>query len=163
MADQYPMTPRGCVLLKEELKLRKEVERHKIIQAIEEARAHGDLSENAEYAAAKEAQSHNEGRIGKLEEMIALANVIDPTTLGGSKISFGATVTLLDADTSEIMVFAIVGESEADIKQGRLSIAAPLARALIGRAVGDSIHLHTPRGEKEYEVMKIQFVAISSY
>lgn len=161
MPDQYPMTPRGLMVLKEELRLRREVERPKIIQAIEEARAHGDLSENAEYSAAKEAQSHNEGRISKVEEMIALANVIDPSSLRGSKVSFGATVTVLDVDANEEQSFSIVGEHEADIKQGKLSIAAPLARALIGREVGDAVQFRTPKGEKEYEIVSIQFVPIS--
>lgn len=147
-------------MLKEELRLRREVERPKIIQAIEEARAHGDLSENAEYSAAKEAQSHNEGRISKLEEMIALANVIDPSTLRGSKVSFGATVSVLDVDANEQQSFSIVGEHEADIKHGKLSIAAPLARALIGREIGDSVQFRTPKGEKEYEIVSVQFVPI---
>src|SRR4051794_4565341 len=116
MADKYPMTPRGLTALKEELKHRKEVDRMRIVRAIEEARAHGDLSENAEYSAAKEAQSHNEGRISKLEEMIALAEVIDPAKLSGVRVVFGATVTILDTDSNEQQIFSIIGEHEADIK-----------------------------------------------
>lgn len=162
MPEQYPMTPRGLVVLKEELKHRKEVERHRIIRAIEEARAHGDLSENAEYSAAKEAQSHNEGRIQRLEEMVALANVIDPTTLSGKKVVFGATVTLEDTDSGEKQVLALVGEHEADIKSGRMGITAPLARALIGREEGDVVSVRTPKGEKEYEVVSVRFVSLDS-
>jgi transcription elongation factor GreA len=154
------MTPRGLSALKEELKQRKEVDRMRIVRAIEEARAHGDLSENAEYSAAKEAQSHNEGRIGKLEELIALADVIDPTTLSGSKVVFGATVTLEDSDSGERQTFGIVGENEGDIKAGRMSITAPVARALIGRSVGDVVQVRTPRGTKEYEITALKFVAL---
>lgn len=160
MADQYPMTPRGLIQLKEELKHRKEVERYRIIRAIEEARAHGDLSENAEYSAAKEAQSHNEGRIGKLEEYIALANVIDPKTLSGNRVVFGATVTIEDADSEERQTFSIVGENEADIKAGRMSITAPVARALIGKEVGDTVNVITPKGKKEYEICALKFISL---
>lgn len=160
MSEKYPMTPRGLIVLKEELKHRKEVERHKIIRAIEEARAHGDLSENAEYSAAKEAQSHNEGRIQKLEEMIALSNVIDPTSLKGQKVVFGATVLLEDTDTGEQQTFAIVGEHEADIKSGKMSITAPTARALIGRELGDTVSVRTPKGEREYEICAVKFVQV---
>lgn len=160
MADKYPMTPRGLVMLKEELRQRRDVERHKIIRAIEEARAHGDLSENAEYTAAKEAQSHNEGRISKLEEQIALANVIDPASLSGSKVLFGATVTLEDTDSGERQVFMIVGEHEGDIKAGRMSVTAPVARALIGRELGDTVQVKAPKGNKEYEIVEVKYVAL---
>lgn len=160
MADKYPMTPRGLVMLKEELRQRRDVERHKIIRAIEEARAHGDLSENAEYTAAKEAQSHNEGRISKLEELIALANVIDPASLSGSKVLFGATVTLEDTDSGERQVFMIVGEHEGDIKAGRMSVTAPVARALIGRELGDTVQVKAPKGNKEYEIVDVKYVAL---
>lgn len=160
MPDKYPMTRRGLNLLKDELKQRKEVERPRIVRAIEEARAHGDLSENAEYSAAKEAQSHNEGRMQKLEELVALADVIDPTTLSGKKVVFGATVTIEDPDTGEKQTFSIVGENEADIKAGRMSITAPVARALIGREVGDSVQVRTPKGNKEYEIVALKFVAL---
>jgi len=154
------MTPRGLVVLKEELKQRKEVERPRIVRAIEEARAHGDLSENAEYSAAKEAQSHNEGRIQKLEEQIALADVIDPVSLSGKKVVFGATVTIEDTDSGEKQTFAIVGEHEGDIKSGKMSVTAPVARSLIGRTVGDVVQVRTPRGNKEYEISAVKFVAV---
>jgi transcription elongation factor GreA len=160
MADEkIPMTPRGLVLLKEELKRRKEVERPKIVKAIEEARAHGDLSENAEYSAAKEAQAFNEGRIKELEGTIALANVIDPGKLSGEKVVFGATVELTDGDSGEDVVYTIVGEHEADIKQGRISVTAPVARALIGRAVGDTVTVRTPKGTREYEIREVKFLS----
>lgn len=154
------MTPRGLVVLKEELKQRKEVERPRIVRAIEEARAHGDLSENAEYSAAKEAQSHNEGRIQKLEEQIALADVIDPVSLSGKKVVFGATVTIEDTDSGEKQTFAIVGEHEGDIKSGKMSVTAPVARSLIGRTIGDVVQVRTPRGNKEYEISAVKFVAV---
>ena len=157
MSDKIPMTPRGLVNLKEELKRRKEVDRFKIVKAIEEARAHGDLSENAEYSAAKEAQSFNEGRIKDLETMIALANVIDPGKLTGEKIVFGATVELSDPDVNEHVTYTIVGECEADIKSGFISITAPVARALIGREAGDTVQVRTPRGMREYEIVTVKF------
>lgn len=160
MADSYPITPKGLIALKDELKHRKESERMKIVRAIEEARAHGDISENAEFTAAKEAQSLNEGRIGKLEELIALANVIDPATLSGRKVVFGATVTLEDSASGEVTTFSIVGESEADIKAGRMSITAPVARALIGREVGDTVQVRTPKGSREYEITGLKFQAV---
>jgi transcription elongation factor GreA len=163
MADKYPMTRRGLATLKDELKHRKETERPRIVRAIEEARAHGDLSENAEYTAAKEAQSHNEGRISKLEELIALADVIDPTATGaasGNKVVFGATVTIEDSDSGERQTFAIVGEHEADIKAGRMSYTSPVARSLIGRTAGDTVQVRTPRGTKEYEIVAVKFVAL---
>jgi transcription elongation factor GreA len=163
MADEkIPMTPRGLTQLKEELKRRKEVERHKIVRDIEEARAHGDLSENAEYSAAKEAQSFNEGRIKEVEGTIALANVIDPGKLSGARIVFGATVQLTDGDSGEEVAYTIVGEHEADIKQGRISITAPVARALIGREAGDTVTVRTPKGTREYEIREVKFVAVES-
>src|SRR3954452_3133350 len=129
MADQkIPMTPRGAQMLKDELKRRKEVDRFAIVKAIEEARGHGDLSENADYSAAKEAQGFNEGRIKEVEVMLALAAVIDTTKLSGDKFVFGATVKLTDIDSGEEVVYSIVGEQEADIKKGLLSIGAPVAR-----------------------------------
>jgi len=156
---KIPMTPRGLTLLREELKRRKEVERPKIVKAIEEARAHGDLSENAEYSAAKEAQSFNEGRIKEVEGTIALAEVIDPSRLSGAKIVFGATVELTDGDSGEDVVYTIVGEHEADVKRGLISITAPVARALIGRVVGDTVTVRTPRGTREYEVREVKFLS----
>jgi len=158
--DKIPMTPRGLAMLKEELKRRKEVERPKIVKAIEEARAHGDLSENAEYSAAKEAQSFNEGRVKELEGTIALANVIDPSKLSGGKVVFGATVELTDGDSGEEVVYTIVGEHEADIKQGRISVTAPVARALIGREAGDTVTVRTPKGTREYEIKEVKFLSV---
>ncbi len=160
MADKYPMTKKGLTTLKDELKHRKEVERFKIVRAIEEARAHGDLSENAEYSAAKEAQSHNEGRISKLEELVALADVIDPSTLSGNKVVFGATVTVEDTDSGERQTFAIVGEHEGDIKAGKMSLTSPLARAMIGHRAGETVQVKTPRGNREYEIVTVKFLAI---
>jgi transcription elongation factor GreA len=155
------MTRRGLATLKDELKTRKETERPRIVRAIEEARAHGDLSENAEYTAAKEAQSHNEGRISKLEELIALADVIDPTAGAASnRVVFGATVTIEDTDSGERQTFAIVGEHEADIKAGRMSFTSPVARSLIGRQAGETVQVRTPRGSKEYEIVAVKFIAL---
>jgi transcription elongation factor GreA len=157
--DKIPMTPRGLVLLKEELRRRKEIERPRIVRAIEEARAHGDLSENAEYSAAKEAQSFNEGRIKELEASIALANVIDPSKLSGERVVFGATVNLSDGDSGDEVAYTIVGEHEADIKLGLLSVTSPVARALIGREVGDTVQVRTPKGMREYEILEVKFQA----
>lgn len=158
MPDQkIPMTPRGAQQLKEELKRRKEIDRFVIVKAIEEARGHGDLSENADYSAAKEAQSFNEGRIRELEGTLALADVIDPSKLSGGKIMFGATVKLTDTDSGDKVVYAIVGEQEADIKKGLISISAPVARALIGREVGDTVTVRTPKGQREYEILEVSF------
>lgn len=148
------MTPKGFKALDEELKNLKVVERPAIIQAIAEAREHGDLSENAEYHSAKEKQSFIEGRIKELEGMISLAQVIDPKTLSGT-IKFGATVKLVDEDTEEEKSYQIVGEQEADIHNGLLNIASPLARALIGKEEGDSVEVKTPGGTKDYEILEI--------
>ncbi len=155
--EKIPMTPGGLAALNGELKLLKSVERPAIIQAIAEARAHGDLSENAEYHSAKEKQSFIEGRIKELEGTISLAQVIDPKTLSGP-IKFGATVDLVDEETEEKKTFMIVGEAEADIEQGLLNIRSPLARALIGKEEGDSIEVRTPGGSKDYEIVKISYV-----
>jgi len=160
--EKKPMTPRGAQTLKDELKRRKEVDRYKIVKAIEEARGHGDLSENADYSAAKEHQGFNEGRIKDLESMLALAEIIDPATLSGNKVSFGATVTLCDAENDEETIYAIVGEQESDIKRGLLSIAAPVARAIIGREVGETVTVRTPKGPREYEIRKVVFKDITS-
>ncbi|QXX75084.1 transcription elongation factor GreA [Methylovirgula sp. HY1] len=155
--EKIPMTVQGYSVLEQELKQRQQVERPRIIQAISEARSHGDLSENAEYHAAKEAQSLNEGRIAELEDKLSRAEVIDVTKLSGSTIMFGATVTLIDEDTEEQKVYQIVGESEADVKSGRVSITSPTARALIGKKVGDTVEVNTPGGGKSYEILKIAF------
>ena len=160
MADKIPMTPRGLQMLKDELKRRKEVDRFKIVKAIEEARGHGDLSENADYSAAKEAQSFNEGRIKELEAMIAFSNVIDPTRLSGDKVVFGATVVLSDPDSGDEITYTIVGEHEADIKAGRIAVTAPVARALIGKEVGDTATVRTPKGSREYEILAVKFVPV---
>ncbi len=156
--DKVPMTVQGHVALEAELKVRQQEERPRIIQAIAEARLHGDLSENAEYHAAKEAQSHNEGRIAELEDRLSRAEVIDVTKLSGSTIKFGATVTLVDADTDEEKVYQIVGETEADVKRGKVSVTSPTARALIGKKSGDSVEVNTPGGGKSYEILKVAFV-----
>lgn len=140
-----------------ELKQRKSVDRPTIIEAISEARAHGDLSENAEYHAAKEKQSMNEGYIKDLEGKISCADIIDPKSLSGDIVKFGATVTLIDEDTDETKTYQIVGEYEADIDKGAVSIVSPLARALIGKKQGTSIELITPKGTKGYEIKKVEY------
>ncbi len=155
--DKFPMTPGGYSALEEELKRRQQVERPRIIQAIAEARTHGDLSENAEYHAAKEAQGLNEGRIAELEDRLSRAEVIDVSKLSGNTIKFGATVTLIDEDTDEKKTYQIVGESEADVKAGRVSITSPTARALIGKKIGDSVEVNTPGGGKSYEILNVAF------
>ena len=156
MDEHFPMTPRGQQNLKDELR-RLQGERPRISKEIEEARGHGDLSENAEYHAAKEKQGHVEARIRELEAKLALAQVIDPATLSGTKVVFGATVTLSDTDTDEEVVYRIVGEDESDIKQGLISVRAPLARAMIGRELGDSVRLKTAKGTREYEITEVKF------
>jgi transcription elongation factor GreA len=155
--DKFPMTAGGYVALEEELKRRQQIERPRIIQAIAEARTHGDLSENAEYHSAKEAQSLNEGRIAELEDKLSRAEVIDVSKLSGTTIMFGATVTLVDEDTEEKKTYQIVGENEADVKAGRVSITSPTARALIGKKVGDTVEVNTPGGGKSYEILKVAF------
>jgi transcription elongation factor GreA len=155
--DKIPMTHAGYAALETELKQRQQVERPRIIQQITDARTHGDLSENAEYHAAKEAQSHNEGRIAELEDKLARAEVIDVSKLSGDTIKFGATVTLVDEDTEEKRVWQIVGEPEADAKAGRISIASPLARALVGKKKGAQVEVVTPGGAKAYEVLEVEW------
>lgn len=155
--QKVPMTLQGYEAMQEELKTLKTQERPAIIQAIAEAREHGDLSENAEYHAARERQSFVEGRIAQLEDSISRADVIDPTKLSGDQVKFGATVTVADCDTDEESVYRLVGELEADIAEGKLSIASPLARALIGKSVGDSFELTTPGGTKDYEVVSVSY------
>ena len=155
--EKIPMTDAGYAVLEGELKHRQQVERPRIIQQITDARTHGDLSENAEYHAAKEQQSLNEGRIAELEDKLARAEVIDVTKLSGETIKFGATVTLVDEDTDEKKVWQIVGEPEADAKKGKISITSPLARALIGKTKGVSVEVVTPGGARAYEVKKIEW------
>ena len=155
--DKVPITGKGFSALEEELRHRQQVERPRIIQAISEARALGDLSENAEYHAAKEAQSLNEGRILELESMISRAEIIDVSKLSGNRIKFGATVKLIDEDTDEEKTYQIVGEPEADVRSGRVSVTSPIARALMGKTVGDTVEVTTPGGGKSYEVIKVMF------
>jgi transcription elongation factor GreA len=155
--DKIPMTAAGYSTLEQELKQRQQVERPRIIQQISDARTHGDLSENAEYHAAKEAQAHNETRIAEIEDKLARADVIDVSKLSGDTVKFGATVTLIDEDTDEKRVWQIVGEPEADAKAGRISITSPLARALIGKAKGASVEVVTPGGAKAFEVKKVEW------
>jgi transcription elongation factor GreA len=155
--DKVPITGKGFSALEEELRHRQQVERPRIIQAISEARSLGDLSENAEYHAAKEAQSLNEGRILELESMISRAEIIDVSKLSGNRIKFGATVKLVDEDTEEEKTYQIVGEPEADVRSGRVSVTSPIARALMGKTVGDTVEVTTPGGGKSYEVIKVVF------
>lgn len=151
------MTRAGFTALDEELKVLKSVERPAVIRAIAEAREHGDLSENAEYHAAREKQSFIEGRIKELEGMLSLADVIDPSKLSGA-VKFGATVTIVDEDSEEERTYQIVGEAEADIERGLLNIRSPLARALIGKDEGDSVEVKTPGGTKSYEILTIRYL-----
>jgi len=155
MVEKVPMTQGGYTKLREELRWRQQSERPRIIEAISEARAHGDLSENAEYHAAKEAQSHNEGRIGELEDYVGRADIIDLSKMSGDTVKFGATVKLVDEDTEEERTYQIVGDQEADVKAGRISISSPISRALIGKSVGDSIEVVAPGGSKAYEILAV--------
>lgn len=154
--DKVPMTHNGFVALETELHDLKHRQRPEVIEAIAEARAHGDLSENAEYHAAKERQSFIEGRIEELESVISRAEVIDLSKLSGNTVKFGAKVTVIDDEDTE-QKYHIVGEYESDIKSGKLAITAPLARALIGKKVGDTAIVRTPKGEKEYELTEVQW------
>jgi transcription elongation factor GreA len=158
MADKVPMTKSGLVKLKDELKRLKSVERPQNVRDIEEARAHGDLSENAEYHAAKERQSHINGRIEQVEDWISRAEVIDVTKIKGDRVVFGATVTLSDTETEKEVTYRIVGELEADIKKGLISVTSPIARGLIGREVGDEVKIQVPGGAREYEITDLKFV-----
>jgi len=154
---KIPMTADGFNRLQDELKRLKTMDRPAIIRQIAEARTHGDISENAEYHAARERQSFIEGRVIELEDKIARAEIIDVSKLSGKVVKFGATVTLEDEETEEEAVYQIVGEDEADISKGRLSVTSPLARALIGKSIGDSVEVTTPRGGRSYEVVKVRF------
>lgn len=157
MTDKVPMTTDGFARMEAELKHLKNVARPEVITAIAEAREHGDLSENAEYHAARERQSFIEGRVGELEDKMARAQVIDVSKLSGKVVKFGATITLVDEDTDEKMTYQLVGEDEADVKQGLLGITSPIARSIIGKTVGDSVEVTTPKGVKGYEVLKVRF------
>jgi transcription elongation factor GreA len=156
--EKVPMTLAGLERLESDLKRYKTEERPAVIAAIAEARAHGDLSENAEYHAAKERQSFIEGQITEIEDLIARAEVIDVSTLSGDTIKFGATVTLVDIETDKERTYQIVGEVESDIKEGRLSIISPLARALIGKSEGDDVDFAAPGGQRAYEILSVNYV-----
>lgn len=155
--ERVPMTVEGYKTLEAELLRLKSEERPRIIQAIAEARAHGDLSENAEYHAAKEAQGLNEAKVAELEDKLSRADIVDPAKMSGSTIKFGATVTLVDEDTDEKVKYKIVGDLEASVKEGKISISSPIARALIGKSKGESAEVTTPKGSKSYEVLKIEW------
>ena len=155
--EKVPMTAAGFRRLEEELKHLKTVERPAVIRALAEARDHGDLSENAEYHAARERQSFIEGRVMEIEDTLARAQVIDVSALSGEHVKFGATVTLADEDTDEETTYQIVGVHESDVREGRLSITAPLARGLIGKTVGDIVEVSTPTGSRSYEIVQVQF------
>lgn len=159
MMQKVPMTAHGAAQLRQELHQLKSVARPQIVAAIAEARAHGDLKENAEYHAAREQQSFNEGRIAEIESKLANAQIIDVTTLpAAERVIFGATVRLLDEDTEEEKTYQIVGEDEADIKANKISFGSPIARALIGKSLGDSVDVHTPGGVKSYEIVDVQYI-----
>ena len=157
LMEKVPMTAEGYRVLDEELKRLKSQERPNVIAAISEARSHGDLSENAEYHAAKERQGFIEGRIAELEDKISRAQVIDVSKLSGGQVKFGATVTVVDEDTDEKARYQIVGEHEADVKQGRISVTSPIARSLIGKEKGDVVEVNTPGGVKAYEITKVEW------
>ncbi len=158
MADRYPMTPRGLRKLREELKRFQSVERPANVLAIEEAREHGDLSENADYDAAKDRQAFIDAKIRELEAKTSLAEVIDPATLSGDRVVFGATITMTDTESGEAKTYAIVGEDEADINAGRIAVTAPIIRGLIGREVGDVVKVRTPKGPREFEIIAVKFL-----
>lgn len=160
MSEKFPMTPAGYASMKAHLKRLKDVDRPANSRAIEVARGHGDLSENADYSAAKEEQGLIEAKIRELEAKIAMAEVIDPTKLSGSRVKFGATVTIEDTDSGESSTYTIVGEHEADIKRGRISIGAPVARALIGKEVGDTVNLPSAKGKREVEITNVEWVEV---
>jgi transcription elongation factor GreA len=155
--ERVPMTVEGFRTMEAELQRLKAEERPRIIAAISEARAHGDLSENAEYHSAKEAQGQNEARISDMEDKLSRAEVIDTATLSGSTVKFGATVTLVDEDTDEKVKYKIVGDSEANVKDGKISISSPIARALIGKIKGETAEVTTPKGARSYEVVKVEW------
>jgi transcription elongation factor GreA len=156
--DKVPMTADGYRKIEEEIRQLKTVERPATIQAIAEARTHGDLSENAEYHAAKERQGFIEGRLMELDDLMSRAQVIDTSKLSGDQIKFGATVTVIDEDTEAKAVYQIVGDYEADVKQGRISVSSPIARALIGKEAGDTVEVNTPGGGRSYEIVKVKYV-----
>ncbi|WP_421930635.1 transcription elongation factor GreA [Phenylobacterium sp.] len=156
--EKVPMTAEGYQALDEDLKRLKTLERPAVIAAISEARQHGDLSENAEYHAAKERQGWIEGQIADIEDRMARAQVIDVSKLSGTQVKFGATVSVVDEDTEDEARYQIVGEHEADVKSGKISIASPIARAMIGKEMGDVVEVNTPGGTKAYEILKVEWV-----
>ena len=160
MADKYPMTPAGHASMKAQLWKLKNVDRIANSRAIEIARGHGDLKENADYSAAKEEQGMIEARIREYEAKLGMSEVIDPTKLSGDRVRFGATVTIEDSENGERMTYTIVGEHEADIKKGKISIGAPVARALIGKDVGDTVPVNTPKGKREVEIASIEWLEV---
>jgi transcription elongation factor GreA len=157
-SERKPITRAGLTRLHQDLKRLKSQERPRIVKEIAEARSHGDLSENAEYHAAKEKQSHLEGRIQQIEHWIATAEVIDVSRLSGDRVVFGATVTLTDSQSGDEVLYRIVGELEADLKQGKISVTSPIARALIGKSEGDEVKVQAPGGIREYEICSVEFV-----
>ena len=157
MVEKNPITPEGAQKLRDELQHRKSTERSAITAMIAEARAHGDLSENAEYHAAKERQGMNEARIKEIEDRLSRAEIIDPAKLSGDKISFGATVKLFNTDTEEEVTYRLLGADEADINNGSISITSPMARSLLGKEVGDEVKVRMPGGERVYEVLDVTF------
>ena len=156
-SDKLPMTVRGKALLEQELKRLIHEERPAVIKAIEEARSHGDISENAEYDSAKEHQSMIEGRIGEIQFKLSMAEVIDPSTIRSETVVFGATVNLIDLETEDKATYTIVGLDEADVKKGLISILSPMARALIGKRKGDNVVVQSPKGDREYEILSFEF------
>jgi transcription elongation factor GreA len=160
MSDKFPMTPAGRAYMQKQLAKLKNVDRPANARAIEVARGHGDLSENADYSAAQEEQGMIEAKIRELEAKLGMAEVIDPTKLSGTRVKFGATVTIEDAESGETQRYVIVGEHEADIKRGRISIGAPVARALIGKEVGDTVTVTTPKGKRDYEITDVEWLEV---
>lgn len=160
MPDKFPMTPAGQAWMRKQLKKLKEVDRPANSRAIEIARGHGDLSENADYSAAKEEQGMIEAKIREYEAKLGLAEVIDPTKLSGDRVQFGATVTIEDSETGETSTYTIVGEHEADIKKRRISLVAPVARALLGKRVGDDVTVQTPKGKREVVISEVEWLAV---
>ncbi|TAE80956.1 MAG: transcription elongation factor GreA [Alphaproteobacteria bacterium] len=158
--DKFPITIEGFYKMEQEIKLLKTVERPNVIKAIAEARAHGDLKENAEYHAAREKQSFIEGRVLELEDKMARSEMIDISKLSGSSVKFGATVTVVDEDTGDEITYQIVGEYEADISKNRIALTAPLARALMGKSAGDSVEVRAPGGTRTLEILAVQFIPI---
>jgi transcription elongation factor GreA len=161
--DRYPMTPSGHAWLRRQLKKLKEVDRPANSRAIEIARGHGDLSENADYSAAKEEQGIIEAKIRDFDAKLSLAEVIDPTTLSGDRVQFGATVTIEDSASGDRSTYAIVGDHESDIKKRRISLQAPVARQLLGKRVGDTVEIQTPKGKREVEIVKVEWLPVISF